>query len=217
MVCCCWLLLAVAGFHRVRQPLWQCRGGLSDPRRASGFAEARVRQRIAGLYRRQELCLQFVVGGFAEGYRPYQLARLGAECIRDLSWLGGGIVVRGWLRSLYPGWDSWIWRPCAADRSEWLREPECWVEVGLHVQGGRVVVELCESSLLRSNASNRGPPKARARTARQGWRLAVRRGRAGSLFFTPPPVAQCWRLAVRRGGAGSTRRGLIVLTCALLG
>ena len=140
-------LLASGDFHQVKWSLWQCRGGLSDPRRVSEFAQARVRQRIAGLCRRQELCLQFVIGGFAEGYPPYQLAHLGAECVRDLSWLGGDIVAREWLRSVHPGWDSWIWHPCAADRSEWLREPECRVEVELHVLGDRVVVELCESSL----------------------------------------------------------------------
>ena len=131
----------------MRQSLWWC-GDLSQfAQSRSEFAQARVRQRIAGLCRRQELCLQFVIGGFAEGYRPYQLAHLGAECVRDLSWLGGDIVAREWLRSVHPGWDSWIWHPCAADRSEWLREPECRVEVELHVLGDRVVVELCESEL----------------------------------------------------------------------
>ena len=48
---------------------------------------------------------------------------------------------------MHPGWESWIWQACAADRSVWLREPEVQVEVELHIQGDWVSVELCEIAL----------------------------------------------------------------------
>ena len=120
-------------FGRVKNSLWPCQGGLFGLCQASKFELHQVGQRLAGLLRRQGLCLQFVIGG--------------AESVGDLSWLGGHIVAREWHRRVHPGWESWIWQACAADRSVWLREPEVQVEVELHIQGDWVSVELCEVAL----------------------------------------------------------------------
>ena len=90
---------------------------------AGSFAQSRFDQRVAGLIRRREICVQFTIGGSAfasDRLLPF----------RDFRWLGGDIISRG----------SWFWQNL--ERSGWFQEPRVRVAVELQVEGDRVVVDL---------------------------------------------------------------------------